>query len=152
ARLWAAHEAPPAPASLCRGELYRHDKIRVAYVSADFHAHATSALMAGVFEQHDRKRFDITAFSLGPDDHSEMRARVRSAFDRFFDVRESSDAEIAALMRRCEIDIAVDLKGYTKDNRSGIFAFRPAPLQVTYLGYPGTLGASYFDYIIADEI
>ena len=152
ARLWVAHEAPPSPTPLWRGELYRHEKIRMAYVSADFHAHATPALMAGVFEQHDRNRFELIALSFGRDDKSEMRARVRNAFDRFIDVREKSDAEIASLMRQMEVDIAVDLKGYTKDHRSGIFAFRPAPLQASYLGYPGTMGAPYFDYIIADAI
>jgi len=150
ARLWVDHEAPPAPTPLWRGEIYRHEKIRVAYVSADFHAHATAVLMAGVFEQHDRNRFEIMALSFGSDDGSEMQTRVRSTFDRFIDVHDKSDAEAAALMRQWEIDIAVDLKGYTKDHRSGIFAFRPAPIQVNYLGYPGTMGAPYFDYIIAD--
>jgi len=150
ARLWAAHEAPPSPTPLSRGELYRHEKIRIAYVSADFHAHATSVLMAGVFEQHDRNRFELVALSFGTDDGSEMRTRVKNAFDRFVDVREKSDAEIASLIRQWEIDIAIDLKGYTKDHRSGIFALRPAPIQATYLGYPGTMGAPYFDYIIAD--
>ena len=96
--------------------------------------------------EHDRNRFELIALSFGPDDKSEMRARVKDAFDRFIDVRERSDAEIAALMRQMEIDIAVDLKGYTKDHRSGIFALRPAPLQPSYLGYPGTMGAPYFDY------
>jgi protein O-GlcNAc transferase len=152
ARLWAAHEAPPTPTPLWRGELYRHEKIRLVYVSADFHAHATSVLMAGVFERHDRNRFELVALSFGADDGSEMRARVKNAFDRFVDVREKSDAEIAALMRQWEIDIAVDLKGYTKDHRSGIFAFRPAPIQASYLGYPGTMGAPYIDYIVADAI
>jgi predicted O-linked N-acetylglucosamine transferase (SPINDLY family) len=150
ARLWATREAPPAPAPLWRGEPYRHERIRIAYVSADFHAHATSVLMAGVFEEHDRKRFELAALSFGPDDGSAMRARVKNAFDRFVDVRENSDAEIAALMKQWEIDIAIDLKGYTKDHRSGIFAFRPAPIQVCYLGYPGTMGAPYIDYIVAD--
>jgi protein O-GlcNAc transferase len=109
-------------------------------------------LMAGVFEQHDRNRFELVGLSFGPDDGSEMRTRVRNAFDRFIDLREKSDAEIAWLMRQSEIDIAVDLKGYTKDHRSGIFAFRGAPIQASYLGYPGTMGAPYIDYIIADRI
>jgi predicted O-linked N-acetylglucosamine transferase (SPINDLY family) len=152
ARLWVAHQAPPSPTPLWRGEIYRHQKIRVAYVSADFHAHATAALMAGVFEQHDRNRFELIALSFGPDDSSEARTRLKNAFDRFIDVREKSDAEIALLIRQMEIDIAVDLKGYTKDHRSGIFAHRPAPIQPSYLGYPGTMGAPYFDYIIADPV
>jgi predicted O-linked N-acetylglucosamine transferase (SPINDLY family) len=152
ARLWVANQAPPSPRPLWRGEMYRHGKIRLAYVSADFHAHATAVLMAGVFEHHDRNRFELFAVSFGPDDKSEMRARVRAAFDHFIDVREKSDTEIATLIRQMEIDIVVDLKGYTKDHRSGIFAHRPAPIQAGYLGYPGTMGAPYIDYIIADPI
>jgi len=152
ARILTAHDAPPSATPLWRGETYRHDRIRIAYVSADFHAHATAALMAGVFEQHDRSRFETFAISFGKDDKSDMRARVRRAFDRFIDVRDRSDAEIAALMRQMEIDIAIDLKGYTQNHRSGIFAHRPAPVQASYLGYPGTMGAPYIDYILADSI
>jgi predicted O-linked N-acetylglucosamine transferase (SPINDLY family) len=152
ARIWAAHETPASVHPLWRGERYSHGKIRIAYVSADFHAHATSALMAGVFEQHDRNRFETVAISFGPDDRSEMRNRVTAAFDRFVDVRDRSEADIARMLKSMEIDIAVDLKGYTKDNRARIFAFRPAPIQVSYLGYPGTMGAPYIDYILADRI
>jgi predicted O-linked N-acetylglucosamine transferase (SPINDLY family) len=152
ARIWAAHEAPASANPLWRGERYTHGKIRIAYVSADFHAHATPVLMAGIFEQHDRSRFETVAISFGPDDHSEMRNRVMAAFDNFVDVRGRSEADIARALKGLEIDIAVDLKGYTKDNRSRIFAFRPAPIQVSYLGYPGTMGAPYIDYILADNI
>jgi predicted O-linked N-acetylglucosamine transferase (SPINDLY family) len=152
ARIFAASDAPASPTPLWRGETYRHDRIRVAYVSADFHAHATTALMAGVFESHDRDRFETVAISFGKDDRSDMRARVRRAFDRFIDVREKSDSEIASLMRQMEIDIAIDLKGYTLHHRAGIFAHRPAPVQASYLGYPGTMGAPYIDYILADRI
>jgi predicted O-linked N-acetylglucosamine transferase (SPINDLY family) len=152
ARIFAANDAPSSPTPLWRGETYRHDRIRLAYVSADFHAHATAALMAGVFESHDRSRLETVAISFGKDDKSDMRARVRRAFDRFIDVREKSDAEIASLMRQMEIDIAIDLKGYTLHHRSGIFAHRPAPIQASYLGYPGTMGAPYIDYILADRI
>jgi predicted O-linked N-acetylglucosamine transferase (SPINDLY family) len=152
ARILAANDAPASPTPLWRGETYRHDRIRVAYVSADFHAHATAALMAGVFEQHDRSRFEIVAISFGKDDKSDMRGRVRRAFDHFIEVRERSDSEIASLMRQMEIDIAIDLKGYTLHHRSGIFAHRPAPVQASYLGYPGTMGAPYIDYILADRI
>ncbi|HMI95545.1 MAG TPA: tetratricopeptide repeat protein, partial [Micropepsaceae bacterium] len=152
ARILAANDAPASPTPLWRGETYRHDRIRVAYVSADFHAHATAALMAGVFENHDRGRFETVAMSFGKDDRSDMRARLRGAFDRFVDVRDRSDAEIASLMRQMEIDIAIDLKGYTLHHRSGIFAHRPAPIQASYLGYPGTMGAPYIDYILADHI
>ena len=97
-----------------------------------------------------RSRFETIGVSFGPDDKSDTRARVKSVFGQFLDVHDKSDAEIATMLRRMEIDIAVDLKGFTQDARPGIFALRPAPLQVSYLGYPGTLGADYIDYIFAD--
>ena len=129
----------------------RHDKIRIGYYSADFHDHATTHLMAELFEAHDRSRFELFAFSFGPESHDEMRKRVAASFDRFFDVQSRSDSEVAILSRDLEIDIAVDLKGFTTDSRTGIFALRAAPIQVNYLGYPGTMGAEYIDYFIADE-
>ena len=129
----------------------RRRKIGIGYFSADFHDHATSYLAAGIFENHDRSRFEVTAFSFGPDGSDEMRQRLRAAFDRFVDVRGQSDKDVAMLARTFEIDIAVDLKGFTLDARTGIFAFRAAPIQVNYLGYPGTMGADYIDYLIADR-
>jgi len=140
----------PAPPPLWRGETFSHDRIRVAYLSADFREHATSHLAAGLFEQHDRSRFEITALSFGEDDGSAIRRRVAAAFEHFVDVTHSSDQEIAELMRRHEIDIAVDLMGFTKDHRLGVLARRAAPIQVSYLGYPGTMGTGFHDYIIAD--
>jgi predicted O-linked N-acetylglucosamine transferase (SPINDLY family) len=107
--------------------------------------------MAGVFEMHDKSLFDCTAFSYGPDTKDDMRERVERAFDNFIDVRDKSDSEVAMLSRRMEIDIAVDLGGYTQDVRPVIFAMRAAPIQVNYLGYPGTMGADYIDYLIADN-
>jgi len=151
AQIVARDRFPPAPA-LWRGESYRHDRIRVAYVSADFHAHATAALTAGVFEAHDRGRFETVAISFGRDDESAMRKRLERAFDRFIDMRGKSDMEIARAIRELEIDIAVDLKGYTSDARPAVFSSRPAPLQVNYLGFPGTMGAPFIDYLIADPI
>lgn len=130
---------------------YRHAKIRLAYVSADFHEHATSLLMAGLFEQHDKSRFELIAISYGPDDGSAMRKRVVAGFSQFIEVAGKTDREVAQLMRALEIDIAVDLKGHTTDTRLGIFAWRPAPIQVSYLGYPGTTAAPYFDYVLADR-
>ncbi len=127
-------------------------KIRLAYVSANFYSHAMPRLMAGVFERHDRARFEVTAISFSPDDKSEMQARLKQAFDRFIDVRQMGEEEIAQLIADMEIDIAIDLMGYTEDARTGIFARRPAPVQVSYMGYPGTLGTDFHDYIIADEI
>jgi protein O-GlcNAc transferase len=141
----------PVPPSLWGGEIYSHDRIRLAYLSADFREHATSHLAAGLFEQHDRSLFEITALSFGEDDNSAIRRRVAGAFERFIDVRAKSDQDIAELMRRHEIDIAVDLMGFTKDNRHGVLARRPAPIQVNYLGYPGTMGAPFIDYIVADS-
>ena len=126
------------------------DKIRIGYYSGDFHNHATSYLMAGLFKEHDRSRFELFAFSFGPDKDDEMRRRVVAVFDHFIDVRNQSDEEVARLSRSLEIDIAIDLKGFTRDSRTGIFALRAAPIQVNYLGYPGTMGAEYIDYLIAD--
>src|ERR1700692_948949 len=140
----------PAYPPLWRGEAYAHDRLRVAYLSADFNEHPTAYLTAGLFEQHDKSRFEITALSFGQNDNSPARRRLEAAFGHFIDVRDSSDQEIAALMRRSEIDIAVDLMGFTKDHRLGVLARRAAPIQVNYLGYPGTTGAPYMDYILAD--
>jgi protein O-GlcNAc transferase len=134
-----------------RKEIYSHERIRVAYVSADFREHATAFLTAGLFEAHDKSRFKITAISFGPDDNSNIRSRIKRACDHFVDVRHNSDQEVAELIRRREIDIAVDLMGFVKNNRLNIFARRPAPIQVNYLGYPGTMRASYIDYILADS-
>jgi protein O-GlcNAc transferase len=140
----------PAYPPLWQGEVYAHDRLRVAYLSADFNEHPTAYLTAGLFEQHDTSRFEITALSFGQNDNSPPRRRLEAAFEHFIDVRDNSDQEIAALMRRAEIDIAVDLMGFTKDNRLGVLARRAAPVQVNYLGYPGTMGAPYMDYILAD--
>lgn len=152
AEIFAAELYPDAPERLWRGEPYRHDRIRIAYLSADFCRHATAFLMVGVFEQHDRAKFETIAISYGPDDGSDMRARLESAFDSFLDLRTLSDREIAQKLRKLEIDIAVDLKGYTGGARPGILAARPAPIQLHYLGYPGSLGADYVDYLVGDEI
>lgn len=132
--------------------IYAHDRIRIAYLSADFHEHPTARLAVELFERHDRSRFDVTAISFGPDDGSAMRARTKAAFETFHDVRSMRNAEIVALLRRLEIDIAIDLKGYTQDARAMVFAQRVAPVQVNYLGFPGTLGADFYDYILADAI
>jgi predicted O-linked N-acetylglucosamine transferase (SPINDLY family) len=126
-------------------------KIRIGYYSADFYNHATSYLMAGLFESHDRSKFEIIAFSLGSHNIDEMHNRVSSSFDKFIDVSSKNESHIASLSRELEIDIAIDLKGFTQNMRLGAFAHRCAPIQVNYLGYPGTIGAPYMDYIIADK-
>ena len=128
------------------------NKIRVAYLSADFHDHATTRLAAELFELHDKSCFEIIAISFGPDNAGAMRQRLVAAFDRFIDVRSMTDAEVVGLCRALKVDIAVDLKGYTQGARPGILAGRCAPVQVSYLGYPGTMGAPFIDYIIADHV
>jgi len=127
------------------------DRIRVAYVSADFHAHPTAFLAAGLFERHDRTAFEIIGVSYGANDQSEMRQRLERAFDRFLDVSDASDFAIAERIADLSVDIAVDLKGHTLGGRPRIFAYRPAPIQVSFLGYPGTMGADFLDYLVADR-
>lgn len=142
------------PLDPCLGEAAPRSidgRIRVGYFSADFHNHATMALMAGLFESHDRDRFDVTAFSYGTPTRDAMRRRLEAA-STVLDVHGQSDREIARLARKLRIDIAVDLKGLTEHARPGIFALRAAPLQVGYLGHPGTMGAQYMDYLVADRV
>jgi predicted O-linked N-acetylglucosamine transferase (SPINDLY family) len=136
---------------LWRGEIYRHDRIRVAYLSSDFHQHATAHLTAGLFEQHDRARMECYALAYGPRPTDDpMRRRLEAAFEHFLDVDALSTSEIASRIRELEIDVLVDLKGYTAGTRVDVLSHRPAPVQVHYLGYPGTLGAEFVDYLIAD--
>jgi predicted O-linked N-acetylglucosamine transferase (SPINDLY family) len=125
-------------------------RVKVAYLSFDFQEHATAYLVAGLFEAHDRNRFEIFALSYGPNDDSPMRKRLAASVEHFIDVGARSDAEIVALLRSLHVDIAVDLKGFTGAARTGVFAARAAPLQVNFLGYPGTMGAPYIDYLVAD--
>jgi protein O-GlcNAc transferase len=142
------------PRNLALGPIPRRaasEKIRIGYYSADFHSHATSYLMAELLEAHDTARFELYGFSFGPNRQDEMRQRVSAAFDKFVDVRSMSDRNVARLSRECGIDIAVDLKGHTEDARTEIFALACAPIQVHYLGYPGTMGADYMDYVVADR-
>lgn len=150
AEIWTQRTCPARQRQFATTDPARGQRIRVGYFSADFHDHATSYLMAQLFETHDRSRFELIGFSFGPDTDDEMRRRVSAAFDQFVDVRETSDADVAGMSREMGIDIAVDLKGFTRDARPGIFAERAAPIQVSYLGYPGTMGADYIDYLIAD--
>jgi predicted O-linked N-acetylglucosamine transferase (SPINDLY family) len=151
AKLWVAEQFPQSQKVIWQGKPYAHDRIRIAYVSADFREHPVSFLIAGMLECHDRSRFDVAAVSLGPDDSSELSQRLKASFEHFIDARAFSDDQIANLIRSSEVDILVDLMGFTADSRMGIFARRPAPIQVSYLGYPGTTGAPYIDYILADR-
>jgi protein O-GlcNAc transferase len=134
-------------------KLSKKEKIRIAYFSPDFRNHPVSLLTAELFEVHDRDRFEVFAFSLQKAPiGDETNLRLRKGFDRFIDVDEMSDQEIAQLARELEIDIAIDLAGPTQYSRTGIFSYRAAPIQVNWLGYPGTIGADFIDYIVADKI
>jgi len=151
ARNFVAGRIGVLPPKLWSNPTWRHDKIRLAYLSADFHRHATAHLTAGLFERHDRSRFETIGVSFGPDDNSELRLRLIAAFDQFHDVSSKSDDEVAQLLRHLQVDLAIDLKGYTQDARFGVLARRPAPIQVNYLGFPGTMAAPFIDYIVADN-
>ena len=145
AKSWQAHAAPlPAQPAGAR--------IRIGYFSADFHDHATLHLMAGLFRAHDRTRFEVIAYSYGPDRRDAMRTALIAHVDRFVDLRATPDADVVARARADGLDIAVDLKGYTQHSRSPLFAQRLAPVQINYLGYPGTMGTDLFDYIVADPV
>ena len=129
----------------------KKNKIRLGYYSADFRTHAVAILIAELIEVHNKEQFELIAFSFGPDEKDEMQTRLSKSFDQFIDVGNKSDQAVAELSRQLGIDIAIDLGGLTGDCRTGIFSFRAAPIQVNYLGYPGTMGANYIDYIIADH-
>ena len=151
-KVWVNNHHPDNP---CLGPIPKYansQKIRIGYFSADFQNHATAHLMAELFELHDKDKFELFAFSFGPNVHDEMRQRISLAFNQFIDVTQQSDLEVAQLSRILGIHIAIDLKGLTQDSRLGIFSYRAAPIQVSYLGYPGSLGAEYIDYLIADKM
>jgi predicted O-linked N-acetylglucosamine transferase (SPINDLY family) len=151
AEIWCRDRWPDGNLPAATGGKPAGDRITLGYFSADFFDHATAQLMVHFFERQDRSRFELIAFSFGPDRHDAMTERLSRVFDQSIDVRSMSDAEVAQLAHRLGVDIAVDLKGYTQDSRPGIFAHRAAPVQVSYLGYPGTMGAGWMDYLIADE-
>lgn len=150
AEAWAAAKFPANKALGPVARYSRHARIRVGYYCADFHRHPTGHLIAGLFERHDRSKFEVIAFSLGPVRNDDMHRRIVAGVDRFIDVQARGDRDTAALSRELEIDIAVDLNGLITNNRMGIFTYRAAPVQVNYLAYPGTTGAPYMDYILAD--
>jgi predicted O-linked N-acetylglucosamine transferase (SPINDLY family) len=152
AAIYAAAFYPASPTPAWTGQKYDHAKIRVGYVAGEFREHATALLAARLFELHDKTRFEIFAFDNGWDDGSAMRQRLVGAFDQFVPIAELSDDAASELIRRCEIDILVNLNGYFGQVRQGIFARRSGPVQVNFLGFPGTLGADYMDYIVADHL
>jgi len=140
------------PEPLWKGTIWRNEKIRIAYLSSDFRWHATATLITELIELHSRSHFEVLGISYGPDDGSSARTRLIKAFDQFQDVRLVTDREVAKRMKDLQVDIAIDLNGYTTHSRPGILAHRPAPIQVNYLGYPGTMAVDFIDYIIADRI
>jgi predicted O-linked N-acetylglucosamine transferase (SPINDLY family) len=153
ARLHHGEHRPPAVAPAPVSRVPPADgPFRIAYLSPDFREHPMAQLIAGLIETHDRSAFEVTGVYYGPEADDEWHRRLRNAFDRFHDVRTKSDVEIAALLREQAIDVAVDLCGYTLYERHAIFAQHPAPVQVSYLGFPGTLGASWMDYLIGDAV
>lgn len=152
AEIWVGDRCPASGALPGIPMRRRAERIRIGYFSSDFRNHPVAFQTAGMFETHDRSRFELTAFSFGPNVADEMTRRLEAAFDRFIDVRSISDRDVALLSRKLEIDIAVDLGGLTQYCRTKIFAMRAAPLQVSYIGYPGTMGAEYIDYLVADRI
>jgi protein O-GlcNAc transferase len=137
---------------LWNGERYAHDRIRLAYVSADFREHAVAFQLAPLIERHERARFQVIGIATGFSDDSAIRARLINGFDRFHDFSGLNSDEIARRLREMEIDIAIDLGGHTGVSRLQIFSHRPAPVQVTWLGYPGTTGAPFIDYLIGDAV
>ena len=152
AQNYLADRMPLMPEPRRRSAPARHGKIRIAYLSADFHDHATAHLAVDLFERHDRSRFEVLGVSYGADDGSAMRLRLAKAFDRFCEVREMPDRQTAQMLSELDVHIAIDLKGHTRDARPEILAYRPAPIAVNYLGYPGTMGAAFIDYMLADPI
>jgi protein O-GlcNAc transferase len=156
ARLWSANIAGEV-SSLNPGFSFHErkrskEKITVAYLSSDFHDHATAHLMLSLFALHNRSEFEIFCYSYGPDDESIYRNKIRHDCDRFIDVRDQGYYEVARQIHEAMVDILVDLKGYTTGGRMQIPALRPAPIQVSYLGFPGTSGAEFIDYILTDRI
>jgi len=140
--------APPHDPATRRGR----EKIRIGYLSGEFRQQATAILMAGLYERHNRDEFEIVAIDAGYNDQSAMRTRLENAFDRWINIASLSDQEAAEVIRDVEIDILVSLNGFFGEARMGVFARRPAPVQVNYLGFPATLGAPYIDYILADRV
>jgi predicted O-linked N-acetylglucosamine transferase (SPINDLY family) len=151
AEAFSRERYPPDRRTSTPQPVTHHQRIRVGYLSGEFREQATSHLIVGLLEQHDRSRFEIYGFDNGWDDHSEIRGRISAALSKLIDIRQLSDASALAAIREHEIDILVNVNGYFGEHRMRLFAQRAAPIQVNYLGFPGTLGASYIDYIIADR-
>ena len=152
AEVFGEHRFPAAKEPMWRGEIYRHRKKRVAFISADFREHPVGYLLIGLIEKFDKAQFETVGLSLGIRDGSELYKRYRNGFDHYLDCADKNSHEIARLIRAMEIDIMIDLSGYTSGSRLDILSYRPAPAQATYLGFPGGLNLPYIDYLIADRV
>ncbi len=152
AEIYASSEFPPPPALPPRRLPDRADRVTVGYLCGEFREQATAVLMCGVFESHDREKIRLVGFDNGWDDGSQYRRRIDRCFDEMVDIRRLSDLDAAQLVRRISVDILVNLNGFFGEPRLGVFAYRPSPLQVNYLGFPGTIGVEYIDYLIADRV
>jgi len=150
ARNWSAHRVRRLPVLPARGARKRKNRLRVGYLSSDFRDHAVGNLVGDLFGAHDRQVFEIFAYSSGPDDGSRVRQRVREGAEHFADVAAMDDEALAGRIRQDAIDILVDMNGYTEFSRSAVLSARPAPVQMSYLGYPGSLGSAFVDYVVAD--
>ena len=152
ARIWVRDQYPAEETLPGFPRRPNSEKIRLGYFSGDFREHPVALLAAGFLEEHDRLRYEVVGFSFGPKTQDDVRKRLERTFDRFIDARDMSDEEVALMARSLDIDIAVDLAGHTGYSRTRVFAMRAAPIQVSYLGYPGTTGADYMDYLIGDRV
>ena len=151
ARRWAAKIANAAPRAFTHARPEAKSKIRLGYLSADFRTHPVASLVVELIEKHDRSRFEVVGYSYGPDDGSEIRQRLVRAFDIFVDARDLAHEVLAQQIYDDGVDILIDLTGYTNMTRTAVLVGRPAPIQVNYLGYPGTMGADFVDYILVDS-
>ena len=152
AEIWAKEKCSNIKNKKKIQKIAGNKKIRVGYYSPDFYNHAMSYLLSGLFESHDKSKFELFGFSFGPEKNDEMSRRIPKAFDKFIKIHSKSDSEVALLSNELKIDIAIDLSCFTAGNRIGIFSERCAPIQINYLGYPGTSGTDFIEYIIADKI
>ncbi len=150
AELYAADKYSPSPNPLWKGEKYQHRKKRIGFMSADFRVHPVGYLLIGLLEHFDKSQFELTGFFTGVGDNSDLWKRYRCAFDHYIDCHSMTSIEVAKLMRAMEMDVVIDLSGHTEGTRLDVLAHRPAPAQATYLGFPGTLGLPYIDYLISD--
>lgn len=151
ATIFGEHKFLLNPKTMNMGKKYSHHKKRIGFISGDFREHPVGYLLIGSIEKFDRQKFELTGFFTGTKDGSLIYQRYAASFDHFFNCAVKTDIEIAQLVSLLEIDVLIDLSGYTADSRLGVLAYKPAPVQMTYLGYPGTLGLPYVDYLIADQ-